>query len=299
MSAHRFPLAGYLYALGATALWSGNFIIARGLSDDIPPVALAFSRWSVAVLVFTPFAVKKVCQERHIVKKHLPYFAVTALLGITTFNTLIYIAGHTTEAVNLSLIAITFPIFILVFSRILYNEPLTLKKGLGVVLVLLGVVYLITKGSISVLLQIRFNRGDLWMLSAAVIFAAYSLFLKNRPKGISVYTMQLTTMTIGLVFLLPFFLWEQSGIVTDFINAQTLPGILYAGIFASLFAFILWSNAVSLIGPSKAGMIYYTLPVFSAVEASLFLGESFGLVHLLAMILILSGIFITSHERQT
>jgi len=105
-------ISGYLFATGATAIWSGNFIIARGLNESIPPISLAFWRWVVAVIVFLPFALKPLIDEWDILKENIPYLSVTALLGITIFNTLIYFAGHTTTAINLSLISITFPIFI-------------------------------------------------------------------------------------------------------------------------------------------------------------------------------------------
>ena len=197
--------AGYVFAIAATAIWSGNFIVARGLNDRIPPVSLAFFRWLVAVIVFMPFAVKNLISEWPVIKNHLTYFCVTSFLGITTFNTLIYFAGHTTTAMNLSLIAITFPIFILLLSRILYNEPVTVKKGIGIVLVLTGVLFLVTKGEIVSVLTISFNIGDIWMLTASIIFAVYSLLLKNKPDGVSIKALQLACFILGVIFCSPFF----------------------------------------------------------------------------------------------
>ncbi|MCK4489842.1 MAG: EamA family transporter, partial [Anaerolineales bacterium] len=54
----RQVISGYLFAIGATAIWSGNFIIARGLNENITPISLAFWRWVVAVIVFLPFGLK-------------------------------------------------------------------------------------------------------------------------------------------------------------------------------------------------------------------------------------------------
>ncbi len=286
--------AGYVFALGATAIWSGNFIVARGLSDIIPPVTLAFFRWFVAVTVFTPFAIKGLISEWSIIKRNLGYFSITSFLGITAFNTLIYCAGHTTTAMNLSLIAITFPVFIIILSRILYKELLTIKKGFGITLVLIGVIILITKGKILSIFSLSFNIGDLWMLMASIIFSVYSLFLKNKPEGLSVNTLQLTTMIMGLVFLLPLFLWEHAGVNGFFINQTTMPAILYIGIFASLGAFILWAKSIVILGPSKAGMVYYTLPLFSGFLGYLFLGESVSMLHFYSIVLIFSGIIITN-----
>jgi drug/metabolite transporter (DMT)-like permease len=292
--------SGYLFALSATAIWSGNFIVARGLSDAIPPLSLAFFRWLTAVLVFAPFAVRGLVREWPAIRQHLVYLGITAFIGITCFNTFIYIAGHTTTAMNLSLIAITFPVFIMVFSKILYQESLSFKKGIGVVLVLTGVVFLVTRGDVTTLVDISFAIGDVWMLAASVFFAIYSLLLKRKPSDISVYTLQFTCFLMGLLFLLPLFVWEQGQLAAqgNYLNHTTVPAILYVGIFASLCAFVLWNQAIVTLGPSRSGMIYYTLPLFSGLLGYLFLDEAIGMVHFFSMVLIFSGIVITNQEGQ-
>lgn len=283
-------LLGYLFALGATAIWSGNFIVARGLSEIVPPVSLAFWRWVVAVIVFLPFALKPLIAERQQLLKNIRYLSITALLGVTVFNTLIYIAGHTTSALNLSLIAITFPIFIIILSRILYGEMITVYKILGILLVTSGVILLITKGDLLVLRNISFAEGDLWMLSASAIFAIYSILVRQKPKELSIWAFQLSTFSLGLLFLFPFFIWEWSTTPPINYETTTLLSILYVGIFASLIAFILWNKAIITIGPSKSGLVYYTLPLFSGFLAYFFLDESIGMVHLFSALLIVAGI---------
>ncbi len=291
-------LSGYLCALGATAIWSGNFIVARGLSDIVPPISLAFWRWGVAVIVFLPFALKPVIAERQQLLQNIRYLSVTALLGVTVFNTLIYVAGHTTSALNLSLIAITFPVFIIVLSRLFYGEKVTANKILGVALVTGGVVVLITKGDLSVLNNISFAVGDLWMLSASVIFAIYSILVKQKPKDLSIWAFQLSTFSIGLLFLFPFFVWESITVAPVNYDVTTVLSILYVGIFASLAAFVLWNKAIVTIGPSKSGMVYYTLPLFSGFLAYLFLNESIGMIHLLSALLIVAGILTTNRVSK-
>ena len=291
-------LAGYLYAVGSTAIWSGNFIIARGLNQSIPPVSLAFWRWTVAVIAFLPFALKPLIAEWPLIKKHLPNLCLTALLGITAFNTLVYYAGHTTTAFNLSLISITFPIFIALLSRLFLGESITPAKGLGFVIVAAGVLFLITKGNLASLLSVSFAIGDLWMLLAAFIFAVYSLLLKRRPEGVSIAAFQLGTFIAGLLFLTPLFIWESASVPPATIKLKTVLAILYVGIFASLVAFIFWNKAIAALGPAKAGMLYYTLPVFSGIAAFLFLGESLTLTHLFSVLLIFAGILIANREPK-
>src|SRR5271157_5265795 len=110
-------LIGYLLVLAATAIWSGNFIMARALSDSIPPVTLSFLRWVTALIVLLPFGIKPLCRDIQVVRRHLGYLSITAFLVVTVFNTLIYIAAHTSKAIKLSLIATSSPIFIVVFAR--------------------------------------------------------------------------------------------------------------------------------------------------------------------------------------
>lgn len=291
-------LSGYIMAILATAIWSGNFVIARGLSDSIPPVTLAFGRWLVAVIAIAPFAVKSMVKDWHHVKDNIGYLVVTSFLGITIFNTLIYFAGHTTSAINLSLISITFPIFVILLSRFIFKEYLTVNRFLGIILVVAGVVILITKGDLKVLWQVEFAIGDLWMLLAAMIFAVYSILVKQKPKEMGIMGFQLITFLLGLIFLLPFFIWEQS--VTPFVKFDTTSvlSILYVGIFASLTAFVLWNKAIDAIGPSRSGMIYYTLPLFSGLVAFLFIGEKIGFIHLISALLIVPGIIIANRKKS-
>ncbi len=270
--------------------------MARGLNDLIPPVSLAFYRWLTAVLVFAPFAVQGVIKEWPLIRRHISYMAVTAFIGVTCFNTFIYIASHTTTAMNLSLISITFPVFVVLISRVLFKEALIIKRIAGIFVVLAGVVCLITQGEWGRIIAVRFVSGDLWTLTSAMLFAVFSILLKRKPDGIRLYAFQFTLFFLGLMFLLPFFLWEQTRTTGLFLNQATLPAILYVGIFASLCAFLLWNRAILLLGPSRAGMVYYTLPLFSGLLASLCLGENIGLEHGVSAVMILAGIVLANQR---
>ena len=297
----RLLVYGYLSAIIATILWSGNFIVARSLIESIPPVSLAFWRWAFAVAILFPFAIKPLISDWPTIKNNIVYICITAILGVSAFNTLIYIASHTTTAINLSLIAITFPVFIIILSRIFYKELLTINKWIGVLLVTSGVITLITKGDISILKNIEFAQGDLWMLLAALTFATYSLLLKKKPKQLGTRSFQLSTFLFGLLFLLPFYLWETAS--TDFqfqnIDSETFYSILYIGLFASVVSYILWGKAVHALGPTKSSMIYYTLPIFSGIAAYIFLGEKIGVIHFVSMLLIIVGILTAIYEKKT
>ena len=288
-------LIGIAFALLATALWSGNFVVARGWSDSIHPFSLAFYRWLVAVLVFTPFAWRAVKRDWKAIRLHLPYVSLTALLGVSTFNTLIYFAGRSTTAINLSLIALTFPIFILILSSLFFKEKITLKKVFGILIVLIGVLTIISQGQISSLLQFSFHPGDPLMLLAAFTFSIHSMLLKRKPAEISVISLQYMTFLIGLLMLLPFFLVNKSlQTESEIISMPILGSILYIGICASLISFVSWNKAIEKIGTPAAGMIYFLLPLFSGITAWVFLGEHLHVYHIISAFFIVFGIVIST-----
>jgi drug/metabolite transporter (DMT)-like permease len=292
------PLIGFLFALLATAIWSGNFIVARDLSSEIPPISLAFWRLTVAVIVFTPFAIKSIKDNWKELIKNYKYILITSFFGVTIFNTLIYIAGKTTTALNLSLISITFPIFIIIFSRFLYKEKITFRKIIGIILVMIGVSTIITKGSLTALLELSFHQGDIWMLLAAIIFAIYSILLKRKPKELNLIPFQYTSFVIGLAMLFPFYLYEISITETVTYNSNAIGSIIYIGVGASLLAFLLWNKAILLIGPTKSGMVYYTLPIFSGILAYFILNERLSFFHFYSAVLIISGILISTISKN-
>jgi drug/metabolite transporter (DMT)-like permease len=291
-------LAGYLCAIAATIFWSSNFIVARELNDSVAPVSLAFGRWLVAVLVLSPFAIKSLIKEWACVKENLVYLSFTAFTGVTLFNTLLYLGGQTTSALNLALISITSPIFIVIFARVLYGELLTFYKAAGIFLVAAGVIALITRGQPSSLLNLTFAIGDVWMLIGAIIFAIYSILLIKKPPQLGVWAFQLSTFILGLIFLLPFLAWEYAVVGPSVYDANAIYSIVYLGIFASLFSFVLWNQSILMIGVSKAGMVYYTLPIFSGLMAWYFLDEDIGLLHLASGLLIVLGIVMANHDKK-
>lgn len=285
-------LIGFVCAIAATILWSGNFIVARGLSEVIAPLSLAFWRWVVAILVLLPFAIKPLLARKAWMKKHLGYLSIVSLLGVTLFNSLIYLAGQTSSAINLSLIAITFPIFILILSRIFLSEVISWNKLFGIVLVAAGILLLISKGDVLVFSQLSFAQGDIWMLIASLIFAIYSMLLKHKPAGISVPAFQLASFILGWIFLLPFYLLELFWLPPQALDPSMVASFLYIGIFASLVAFILWNKAIAIIGAVNAGMVYYSLPIFSGILAIVILDESVTTLHVYSTLLVLMGIIL-------
>lgn len=287
-------LTGSLAALGATVIWSGNFVIARGMSEAMPPATLAFCRWTVAFLALLPMALPALIRDRALIRKHIRYLLVTALFGVTVFNTLIYVAGHYTEALNLALISTFIPVFIMLLSRIFLGEPLTWPRLIGLAIAVAGIVLLITRGHPAILLDMRLNVGDLVILFATLLFAAYSILVRRKPAGIGPTTMLGASFGLGLIMLTPWMLTEQALGAPVHLGWPLVGSILYIGLGASLISFWLWNVSLSRIGPTRAGFIYYTLPLFSGLEAAFFLDEPVTWIHAASGALIIGGVFLAT-----
>ena len=288
--------AGFAFALGATMVWSGNFIVARGLNEVIQPATLALLRWMVACLALLPLAGMATWKEIRVIRGNIGYLMSTAFLGVTVFNTLIYVAAHSSTALNLSLIATSTPIFIIIFARIFLGEPITIVRIGGLLLAVSGVVLLVTRADLAILLNLSFAVGDIWMVLAAMIFGGYSILIRKKPPQISQSAFLISTFLLWLLTLLPWSVLEISTHGFPELTIDIVGSVLYIGLGASLVAFFLWNRAIAIVGPSTAGLIYYTLPLFSGLGAFLILGEPVGWVHALSGLMIFGGI-ITATRR--
>ncbi|MFW6235944.1 MAG: DMT family transporter [Desulfovibrionales bacterium] len=297
-TSQKYPFSGYVFALLATVIWSGNFIVSRGMAEEIGPVTLAFFRWLTACIVLLPFALHAMAEQRREILANLKHLVPTAFLGVTVFNTMVYIAGHHTTALNMSILTVFTPVFIIVLARIFLGEPITPTRLVGVMLAVSGVVTLATGGDLGRLAGLEFNSGDLVMLMATLVFAAYTVLVRRKPAILRPVTYLGATFVLGLFMLTPWAAWEWMSTPPAVPPLHVVGSILYVGLGASLVSYLCWNRAVATIGPSKAGIVYYSLPLFCGIEAWIILGEKVSLIHALAGGLIISGILLANRKVQ-
>jgi len=297
-AAKRNAYIGIAFAIVTAIIWSGNFIIARGVYKLIPPVSLAFYRWALASVIIFFLGCKKFMAEKSFVFKNRQYFFWTALMGITIFNTLIYVAGHTTSAINLALIGTTAsPIFAIIISAIFLKETITALRIAGLLFCVAGVVVLLSKGSINTLLALRFTAGDVWILLAAFVFAIYTVLVKKKPATISPVTFLFVVFIGGTILLLPFFIAEKIMMPPVQWNGHLLGSILFLGIGASVISFFFWNSAIARIGPVRTALFGNLIPVFSTLEAVWLLGETITVVHIISGALVIIGLVLANLKK--
>ena len=282
---------GIVLAVLAVIIWSGNFIVARGVIARVPPITLNFYRWAIASLFIIPFAFSSLRKETEIILASRTYFFVLSLTGIALFNSFIYLAGHYTSAINLALIGTTSsPIFANILAAVFLKERLRLLRIAGMLCCLLGIVILISQGSLDRLRAFSFNEGDWWVLLAGFFFAVYNTLVKVKPVGVSQVSFLATSFILGTLILLPGYLYELSSAASVVWDFKLISIFAYLGIGASLLAYFFWNKAIAVLGSARTSIFGNLIPFFSTLEAVLILDEKITWLHFSSGLLIIAGL---------
>jgi drug/metabolite transporter (DMT)-like permease len=277
----------------ANLFWSGNVIVGRFAAGSVPPVALAFWRWTGAFLIALCIAWPRLRHDLPELVRRWRIMLLLAATGIASFNTMSYIGLNHTSALNVLLLQSSLPLIIVVWVYALFGERPTARQAIGVLVSLAGVAVIAGQGSLRTLLALRLNVGDLWVLGAMVVYGAYCALLRRRP---AVHPLSFLTaaMGIGACMMLPFMLWERSQGATIVPVLPSYLAIAYTALFPSLVAYLLFNRGVELIGPSLAGQSVHLMPLFGSVLAVLLLHETMHGYHLAGIALIGCGIVVSS-----
>ena len=291
---------GISLAVLATMIWAGNFVISKGVSQLISPITLAFFRWTLASIIIIPIAWSSYKKEKQYIKENIRYLFWVSLSGIALFNTCIYVSGHFTSAINMALIGTTSsPIFATIFAVIFLKEKISASRLIGLILCIIGILILLSKGSFEKLLLLRFGIGDLWILGAGFCFAVYSVLVRKKPPTISSLHFLMLIFSMGAIMLFPFFLIENWYLPKPQFTPALIGSILYLGFGTSVIAFLCWNIALHKLGTSRTVLFGNLTPIFSTLEAVLILGEKFSSVHILSGLLVISGLVIANLKTAT
>ncbi len=279
----------YLLLILPPFFWAGNVVLARGVVDLIPPVAMSFWRWSIALALLLPFSWRHVQHDFRILTSGWKIIAVLGFLGIASFNAILYTAAHTTSSINIALTQSVMPAVIVVISFILFKERINRWQGLAVIICMLGAANIVMRGDWQRLLHLTFVKGDLLMLLAVCLYALYSVLLRKRPQ-LHQLSFLTATFAVGVFFLAPLYLWELQHTPPLQINRSVIASLLYVGIFPSVLSYLCWNRGVELIGANRAGLFINLIPLFASIMAVVFLGEEIQGYHLAGLVFIFSGL---------
>ncbi|MBU0811459.1 MAG: DMT family transporter [Gammaproteobacteria bacterium] len=295
------PRQGWAFAglLLAVLCWSGNALVARAFHEAIPPLTLAFWRWTLATCLLLPFVARSIWTHRATLRAAGWRLLVVAALGISSYNSLLYSAAQSTEAINLTLVNTCLPLFTFIGGGLLLGEWPARRAWFGMAIAACGLVYLISRGSWDAFANLAFKAGDLIMLVAVLVWALYTLSLRRWSSFLQVPPLTLlgVLMAIGTPLILPFYLFEYSQVGGFTPSLTNLSVIAYTAVFASLIAYLSWNHGVKTVGAAKAAMATYLMPVFTAILGWLLLGEGLQLFHWIGGGLIFAGLLLATQVR--
>lgn len=293
----RLFASPYLLLTLTSLFWAGNIVLGRYAAGHVPPVALAFVRWTGAFLIVIAFAWPFLKRDWQTIRTNIGIMLLLTLAGITIYNSLAYWGLQYTQALNGLLIASCQPLLVAAWSMILYRDRLTLWQTIGIALSLCGVLVVLTRGDFTVLKDVRFNSGDLAFFIAQIIYAFYTTLLKSRPK-ISPISFLAFTMGAGALMLSPVYALELASGRTFPLDLKSFLILGYITIFPSLLAYLFFNRGVELIGPNRSAPFYHLIPVFGSAMAIAFLGERPEIFHAIGYSLVLIGIFIGTRSSR-
>ena len=290
----------YIFLILTTLFWSGNFIVGKAASlFEIPPFTLNFYRWTFAWLILAPFTLKEVIDKKNYILKNIKLIIILGITSITIFNSIVYYSLNFTQVISGVLMISTIPVMIIIFCWLFRIEKTNIYQIFGVIFSLLGVVVIITKADLNILLNLNFNKGDIWMVVAMFSWAMYSALLRKKKLELSQLSLLQTIITAGLIFLLPAYLAELSLGYKANINLPFVLTLTYVVLFPGLASFIFWIKGISIIGSNRSGIFLHLMPIFSTIMAIIIFGEKFMIFHLIGAVLIITGIILSSRGRHT
>ncbi|MFZ4858495.1 MAG: DMT family transporter [Desulfuromonadaceae bacterium] len=290
----RIKAHPYLLLTLTALFWAGNFVIGRAMKNSIPPISLAFWRWTLALIILLPFSISHLRAEWPVLRQNWRWLTLFGVLGVACFNTFVYIGLHTTTATNALIINSAIPVLIVLLSRLLASTPVSGRQAIGIALSLSGVLTIICRANLDVILTLKINSGDAWILLAVFCWAFYTFLLRHRPAELHPLSFLTSIVAIGLLPLSLLYAWKLSQGEFFVLNPANFTCLLYVGLFPSVLAFIFWNQSVRIVGPNKAGLFLYLMPVFGTILSIIFLGETFHLFQFAGIGLIFSGIWLTT-----
>ena len=287
----------YLLLTLALLSWSGNWVIGRGLRFEVPPAAMTFWRWTVALVVLLPFTYSYLRNNARLVIRSWKILCLLGLLATVLQHIPYYLGLRYTTATNGALLNATAPIFITLLAS-LVGDRLTARAMVGSATSLCGVLIVISGGHLDALLGLSPNPGDIWVLIGTLSWAGYTVALRWWPPELERIPALTAIALVGVCSTAPIYAMEALRGEPPAFTPATIGGLAYIGVVATVLGYVFWNGAVNEVGPARAGPFMYLMLVFTPLLSSVFLRERLHVYHFVGGSLIILGIVLSSARRS-
>ena len=276
---------------------ASNLVVARGGVEFVPPISLAFWRWTVVFLILLPFTYVTLKNNFHIIKKEYKKLFFLGSMGCGVCGAFPFLAGETTTVTNMGIIYTSSPVFIILISYFFFQEKINLTKVIGLIACLIGVFVIIIKGDIDLLINLRFTIGDLWMLAAAVRWALYTINLFYWKSKLKIFDRFAMISFFGALSLLPFYVGEELFYKETIFVTEFYLWVIFAAISPGIIAFTLYTIAQKKLGASLTGFTLYVFTVYGAIYGYFLFDEKFENYHIIGTILVFFGVYLAKKNN--
>ena len=271
---------------------ASNLVVARGGVEYVPPISLAFWRWTLVFLILLPFTYPSLKKNYKVIKKEYKKLFFLGGTGCGVCGAFPFLAGQTTTVTNMGIIYTSSPIFIILISSIFFNEKINLTKIIGLIACLVGVFAIIIKGNFLLLINLNFTIGDLWMLAAAIGWALYSIYLFYWKTKLEIFQRFTLIALFGALSLLPFYIGEEIFYERTMFSIEFFIWVIFAAISPGIIAFTLYTNEKKKLGASLTGFTLYVFTIYGAIYGYFLFDERLENYHLIGTILVFIGVYL-------
>ena len=275
---------------------ASNLVVARGGVEFVPPISLAFWRWTIVFIILLPFTYFSLKKKFKIIQKEYKKLFFLGAMGCGVCGAFPFLAGQTTTVANMGIIYTSSPIFIILISALFFSEKITLTKVIGLIACLIGVFAIIIKGDLELLINLRFTIGDLWMLAAAIGWALYSIYLFYWKTELEIFQRFTLIALFGAISLLPFYIAEELYFQKTVFNNEFLFWTVFAAISPGIIAFTLYTLAQKQLGASLTGFTLYIFTVYAAIYGYILFDEQLESYHYLGTVLVFFGVYLAKKK---
>lgn len=284
-------LAVWLMAVLSVFFWGSNFNAAAFLVGHLSPLSAAAERFTVAIGLMLLWRLLRGRPETRLTGTDILVLSALGLIGVFGFNFAFFEGMRQTSPLNGALIMATSPLVTALLTGWLLQTPIRRLQGVGIVVSLAGVSLVVTGGHLH---DLHVAPGDLDMMLACLCWSLYSVLVKKFAGH--VHPIQLTRWTLGAGVLC---LWIVAAFTSDpLVELRQLPLdhhllLVYMAVFGSILAYVMFLNAVQVIGPGRIALVFNLVPVFTLIIGLAF-GHAPDSAQVFGMMLVFAGVIVGS-----
>ena len=277
---------------------ASNLVVARGGVEFVPPISLAFWRWTLVFMILLPFTYLSLKKNYKVIKNEYKKLFFLGAMGCGVCGAFPFLAGETTTVTNMGIIYSSSPIFIILISAIFFSEKINSIKIVGLISCLLGVFAIIIKGDSNILFNLKFTIGDLWMLASAIGWALYSIYLFYWKTKLSIFQRFTLVAFFGAISLFPFYIIEEFMLQRTTFSKEFFLWVVFAALSPGIIAFTLYTMVQKKLGASLTGFTLYIFTVYAAIYGFLLFDEKLEFYHYIGTILVFFGIYLAKKQNE-